>query len=263
MTLSSILLFALYTCIMLVSSIVLSSVRKRDEATNNERVQNQAIATVNEHFSDAIEEVKLARKEASVARDKHAHLEGRVEELMRQTTEEKQRADSYVEKHVLQDHQISDLKKNMDELKKEQALILKRLSQVEDEKKALEQEKEQLEKTLNTQSEDHQAFMKNVQQRIDEAVENVRVELKAHYETRINELVEQIRQRDKEIAQLKSQLEEKSHEQTNPSTISTDSDSPNPDPQPSDADGSGSNTGSTNPDADTSHVGGDGADTTV
>ena len=118
-------------------------------------------------------------------------------------------------------------------------MIRKRLEQVEGEKKALEEEKEKLEKTIDFKSVEYQKLMVSIQARIDEAVRGVRED----YETRIAELNEQIQQRNEEIAQLKKQLEEKSHEPQQ-SPIPADSNRPAPDTQPPDADRTGSDTGS-------------------
>ena len=209
LTSTQILWFAVYTLITIIgagTAVIFGRVRV---SNMGEKVRNEAMAVINTNFSILLEDTRTARKEVGDEREKRARLEERVDGLLR----------------------------DMDKLRE-------RLNRVESEKKALEAEKEELEKTIDFKSVEYQKLMVSIQSRIDSAVDAVRIELTEHYEPRIAELNKQIQQKNEEITLLKSQLEEKSHDpQSETIPIATGNPESAPDPT-SRSTGGGDNPGS-------------------
>jgi len=206
LTSSQVILFGLYTLIAIVGGFAAYIFGRGNISNMGEKVRNEAMATINNNFSIILDDARIARTELGEEREKRARLEERVDGLL----------------------------KSMDDIRS-------RLSQVEGEKKALEAEKTQLEQTIDLKSIEYQKLMASIKVQVDNAVEKVRKE----YESRINLLETQIHQKAEEIAKLKSQLEEKSHEEnhTPQNPIPTVPANPVPAPNPTDPSGAGSHTG--------------------
>lgn len=192
LTSTSVLLFGLYTIITIGSAFAMSVIGRGRVTTMGEKAKNDAVATVTSNFSSLLEDARSARQDLNIEREKRAELRGEFNGLLRQ---------------------IETLKGDMDKIRH-------RLEQVEGEKKKLEGEKADLEKTLDLKSVEYQKLMTSIQGQIDNAVAAVRAELEAHYGSQIKQLEEKIREKDAEISLLKSVLKEKSNEpQDNPIPI--------------------------------------------
>jgi predicted nucleic acid-binding Zn-ribbon protein len=240
---ASIILFLAFTLVSvlaaLASRINSSAITKKAEAG--------AIEAVTKAFSGSIDEAKQARQDVLQARveltderEKRAKIEGKVESLMTQVTQEKQRADSANERLSKQTNQIEELVRKVGDLTSDINTIRERLAKVEAEKKALEDEKKRLQSDLTTQGEDYRNLMASIQERIDKAVADVKEALRLEYEGRITRLENEIRLRDEEIVNLKALLKEsESHEPQNP--VSNPADSAGPAAPDSTAPGTGSN----------------------
>lgn len=211
LTSTSVLLFALYTLITIVGGTAAVVLGRGRVNTMGEKAKNDAVATITNNFSGLLQDAQKARDELATEREKRAELKGEVTGLTRQ---------------------IEKLSDDMEKLRR-------RLEQVEGEKKDLEAEKEKLEKTIDFKSVEYQKLMVSIQSRIDNAVKGVRED----YEARINQLEDEILQKNNEIARLKQQLEEKSHVQPQPNPVSDDSPVPDSNSVPNNI-GAGSNPGS-------------------
>jgi uncharacterized phage infection (PIP) family protein YhgE len=241
----AILLFFAYTAVLLIAAVVaminVGNVGKKAEAG--------AIEAVTKAFSGSIDDARQARIELTDEREKRAKVEGKVESLMTQVTQEKQRADSAHEKMSKQDNQIEELIRKVGDLNSDLTSIRERLTKVEAEKKALEDEKKRLLSDLNTQGEDYRKLMISIQERIDKAVADVKETLRLEYEGRITRLENEIRLRDEEIVNLKALLKEsESHEPQN--SVPNPADSADPAAPSPTAPGAG-NDGSPTPKPDT------------
>ena len=242
---TSLALFFAYTLVTLLAALV-----GRIWVNNmGDKAKNLAVEAVTGMVTDAVKDARDARQDLILEREKRANLEGRVDSVMTQATEEKRRADTAYQKLAKQDTQIDKLSSEVNQLTSDIKAIRDRLTQVEGEKKALEAEKHKLQNDLSTQSEEYRHLMNSIQERIDKAVADVREELRVKYEERITKLEQEISERDKEIGKLTALLKEKeSHEFPNPS-VSLD---PAADvSSPADT-GTGSNGSPTSPDTGTS-----------
>lgn len=245
LTPTTLALFGVYIVLQFGWSIV------RAINTNNmgERIKNEAVAAVTGMTKDALADARAARNELASERERRATLEGKFETLMKHAIEEKRRADSANMRLAQQDSALVQLSSEVRQLNTDMNAIRARLDQVEREKKELEVEKAKLEYKLTSRNSEYDKLMASVQERIDKAVADVRAELKAHYEARLEELQVEIRKRDEEIAKLKQLLEQSKEETPDEKATSQnpDSDQPVPAdglPDPSAGSNSGSHTGS-------------------
>lgn len=220
---TSISLFLAYTLVTFLVSVV----NRRNTETKGEAVKNEAISTVNGIATDALkdvsktrEELDLVRTELQKEREARAYVEGQVEQISAQATQEKARADKAQIKMTVQDGQITRIYNELKQITDEFDVVKRRLAKVEAERDDLIRDKARLITDLSAKGTAYDNLMASVQDRIDQAVSDVRLELKQHYQEKISKLEAQINAKDEEIAQLKLQLEETSHEK--PSQPSTD-----------------------------------------
>jgi chromosome segregation ATPase len=207
---SSIILFFLYTMVALLAALV----AKISIGNMGDKAKNQAVAAVTLMVTDAVKESRELSVKLLDERDKRARLEGKVDTIMNQATEEKRRADTAHEKLAKQNQQIENLGREVNKLTSDVRSLRERLNKAEAEKKALEEEKAKLQNQLSTQGEDYRKLMDSVQAKIDKAVAEVKEELRLQYEKLISDLNVQIQARDEEIKSLQALLKEKeSHEE--------------------------------------------------
>lgn len=249
---ASIALFFLYTLVALLAAFV----ARIGVGTMGEKAKNQAVAAVTTMVADAVKESRDLSSKLLDEREKRANIEGKVDSLMTQVNQERSRADTANERLATQTAQIDHLTKEVSQLTSDIHTIRERLSKVEAEKRALEDEKHKLENALSTQGEEYRKLMDNIQERINQAVADVREALRLEYEERISKLENEIRRRDVEIAALKAQLKEsESHEKA---TATSDPVAPNPSPDSTSA-GTGSDTSAASPEPGSSDKPGGGS----
>ncbi|PSN79610.1 hypothetical protein C8B47_10760 [filamentous cyanobacterium CCP4] len=225
-------LFFAYTLVTFLVSIV----HRRNMETKGEEVKNESVAAVNKIAIDALNDVSEARaelaqmaKDLQAEREKRAYVEGQVEQLSTQSTQAKTRADNAQVQLALQDKQITKIYNDFQKMSDQFVTIKDRLSKVEAERDKLIREKSALHKELEEKGTAYEELMASIQDRIDNAVSDVRAELKQHYEDKILELDALISVKNDEIAQLKLQIQEETlNETSTPSNDSPNSDIPAP-----------------------------------
>lgn len=218
---ANVFLFLAFTLVTYIGSVV----NRRNAETKGEEVKNDAVSTVNTIASDALKDMREARDELKKMgedlqkeRESRAYVEGQVEQITAQASQEKNRADKAQIKMALQDEQITKIYNQLGLMTDEFDTLKARLANVEAERDQLISDKARL--TIENTEKDtaYETLMASVQGRIDQAVSDVRLELKQHYQTKISKLEALINAKDEEIAKLKSQIMEETHAQAHTST---------------------------------------------
>lgn len=241
LTWGSVILFLAYVGVTFIASIV----TRRNVDAKGEAIKNETVATVNVIAKDALVDSRLARDELADEREKRARLEGQVAQLSNQATYEKDRADKAQTKLAFQDDQITKLFNQVQYMSDQMKDFEDRLEQAEAEKQQLIADKTTLQTELSQKERAYDELLQSLQSRIDAAVANVRSEIETTYQHQLDQLNEQIREKDTEINKLKSKLKETTHEiqQANPSSNPSPADAHQPDSPPSTGSDRASNAG--------------------
>lgn len=203
---------ALFLAFVAVSYLNAMVNRKNIDA-KSEQVKNEAVGAVNEIARDTLSDLRNATQMLLSEGEKRARLEGQVQQLVHQIGIERNRADDARLKSLKQDEQITSLYNQVQSQGDDIKTLKGRLTQVQ-------REKQELEDTLASEREAYEQLMTSIEQRIEQAVSDVRHQMQQHYEQKIALLEEQIRAKDAQIEQLKIKLAEEStsHETTTDST---------------------------------------------
>ena len=195
-----IILFLAFVAVSYLSSVV----NRRNIDTNAEQVKNEAVGLVNEVAKDALGDLRAATQMLLSEGEKRARLEGQVGQLVNQLNEERRRADSASLKSSHQDEQITKLYNQVQVVDETLKAVKTQLTRVQ-------REKAELETTLADERQAYEELMTSIEHRIEQAVSDVRDQMQHHYESKIAQLEQQIRNKDLEIEQLKSKIQEETH----------------------------------------------------
>lgn len=196
-----------------VVSYLNAMVNRKNIDVKGEQVKNEAVGAVNEIARDTLSDLRNATQMLLSEGEKRARLEGQVQQLVYQVGVERTRADEARLKSVKQDDQITALYNQVQKQGDDLKTLKGRLSQVQ-------LEKIELEATLAEERKAYEELMTSIEQRIEQAVSDVREQMRQHYEQKIASLEKQIREKDAQIEQLQSILdkESQSHETLNSNT---------------------------------------------
>lgn len=224
-TIEQITLFAIFTLITFGQGIAQAVVNRRQVNNQGEEIRNETMSAMNDIAKDALGDFRSASNNLYGEVEKRAKLEGTVEQLVRDLELERIRANQAEAavaeqngKSEERDKQVTKLFNQVQEISEELTSVKQRLEQAEKDKARLIKEKDLLQVSLGERESDYDSLMESVQSRIDKAVSDVREELRQDYERQLENLRQQIRDKDVEINMLKAKLQEESPDEKNSPT---------------------------------------------